>query len=250
LNSYIIDIDGTLLDGNTEINSSKLFIEYLQKTGIDFLLATNSIKPHDKQVERLKEIGIKVSQKKIYNPIDSINKYIKRNKICNVHVVGSKDEISQIKAIQNTKSPELIILLDFEKNNFSYRDLQIIVDYVNNGSSIITASKSLFYLNKNKKQIDTGSFVNLIQSITGVSIPVLGKPSKEYFYNAQSILNSPINSTIVIGDDWKTDIIGANEVGFGSILIRSGKYMLGDEKKGNPDHIINNLLDIGMSPID
>ncbi|MBI9108885.1 MAG: hypothetical protein JEZ04_19235 [Spirochaetales bacterium] len=172
MKSYIIDIDGTILDGSSELNNSKQFMQFLQNTGSDFLLATNSIKSHDLQVQRLRAIGITVSTEIIYTPIDSINKYLERNKINNVYVVGNESEISQIHATHSSNMPELIILLDFEKNNFSYNNLQTVIDHIAEGAKIITASRSTYYLKYKKKQIDTGAFVCLIESVTGLSIPV------------------------------------------------------------------------------
>lgn len=242
MKDYIIDIDGTVLLGVTELNNSKIFIEYLQEAGSNYLLATNSIKSHAKQVERLGRVGINVFHKQIYTPIDSINRYIKDHKIRNVLVVGSDQEIFQIEAQHSVTNPELIILLDFEKGNISYYEIQAIIDKVENGVKIITASRSPFYLNNGKKQIDTGAFVHLIESVTGNTILVFGKPSTDYFLNAMKILGSEKDNTVVIGDDWRTDILGAKEVGFGSILVKSGKYMKGDEIKSNPDLFIDDLM--------
>ena len=40
----------------------------------------------------------------------------------------------------------------------------------------------------------------------------------------------------------KTDILGAKKIGLNSILMRSGKYIKGDEEKGKPDSVIDNFL--------
>ena len=77
MKQYIIDIDGTVLSGNEEINDSSQFIHNLQKKGINFLLATNSIKSHQLQVSRLSKVGINVMDEQIYSPIDSINVFLK-----------------------------------------------------------------------------------------------------------------------------------------------------------------------------
>ncbi|QEN04757.1 hypothetical protein EW093_08580 [Thiospirochaeta perfilievii] len=193
-------------------------------------------------VQRFNEIGLSISPEKIYSPIDSINQYIIKNNISNVMVVGSDDEICQIQANHTLVNPELIILLDFEKNNFGYNDLQVIINNLNNENRIISASGSPYYLKNGRKIIDTGAFVSLLESITDQKIEILGKPSSQYFQNAQRIFNENLKSITVIGDDWKTDIMGAKNVGYNSILMRSGKYKLGDEKLCNPDSVIDNFL--------
>jgi len=244
MKNYIIDIDGTILNGTTELNNACQFIQYLQDSATPFLLATNSIKSHDLQLKRLAQIGISIPTDTIYSPVDAINKYLTENHIHSAFIAGTADESSQIKTHQTSNSPEIVILLDFEKCNSSYNDIQKIVDYVEGGSKIITASRSSYYLKENKKQIDTGAFVSLIEAVIGLPIPVLGKPSRDYFLNAQSLMGTKSDDTVVIGDDWKTDIQGANEVGFNSVLIQSGKYRRGDEIMGKPNTVIKNLMDL------
>jgi len=208
-------------------------------------LATNSIKSPKEQIKRLNKIGLTINISQIYSPINSINIYIDKNRFNSIMVIGSSDEANQIKGNITNSNPDLIILLDFEKSNITYSKLQTILDYVENGSHIVTASRSSFYLKNGKKQIDTGAYVALIESITNKTIPVLGKPSKEYFENAMSLLCGNHHEIVtVIGDDWQTDIIGAKSVGFNSILVKSGKYIDGDEKKSNPDLLIDNLFQI------
>jgi len=244
LDSFIVDLDGTVLNGTEELNYATKFLHHLENTGTKYLLATNSIQSHQVQVQRLKNIGFPIIPEKIYSPIDSINEWIRQKSISNVLIIGSHDEIYQINANHTYQEPELILLLDFEKNNTTYNDLQMILNKVEKGCPIIAASRSPYYLKEGRKQIDTGAFVHLIESITDQRIEVFGKPSSHYFLNAQSILESEPHSITVIGDDWATDIVGAKEVGFGSILIKSGKYREGDEGRGQPDLLIDNFLAI------
>lgn len=238
---YILDIDGTVLNGAEEINNSLSFLQSLESLGSPYLLASNSIKSREMQVARFQNLGFSVSPDHFYSPIDSINKHLLDEKISNVLIMGGKEEIDQIQANHTFESPELIILLDFEKNNGSYNDLQIVIDRVQEGCPIITASASPYYLKNGKKQIDTGAFVHLIESVMDLRIPVFGKPSSHYFLNAKSLLGNS-NDITVIGDDWSTDILGAKKAGLGSILIKSGKYCEGDAQKGNPDSVIDDLL--------
>lgn len=242
MDNFIIDIDGTLLNGAREINSATRFLNYLEHKEINYLLATNSIKSHKVQAQRFYDIGLSIDLEKIYTPIDSINQWITKKNISNVMVIGSDDEISQIHGSHTLENPELIILLDFEKNNVTYNDLQVIINNLNKGCSIISASGSPYYLKNGSKIIDTGAFVSLIESITDQSIEILGKPSSQYFLNGRFALGDNINPVTVIGDDWKTDIMGAKNVGYRSILIRSGKYKPGDEKLCSPDSLIDDLL--------
>ena len=145
MEKVIIDIDGTLISGDREINNSPSFIRHLKSTNTEFLLSTNSIKSHLFQKTRLSNIGIEVSEKQIFTPIDSINQFIIQYGFKEILTIGTEEEINQISANQNETNPELVILLDFEKSDYSCSQLQQLIDLIENGCQIISASKSSFY---------------------------------------------------------------------------------------------------------
>jgi len=77
-----------------------------------------------------------------------------------------------------------------------------------------------------------GGFVACLQEASGISdsdIPVMGKPSREFFLAAipEGILSA---ETAMVGDDVLQDVIGAQQAGLGlGILVKTGKYQAGDE---------------------
>lgn len=238
----LIDIDGTVILEDKGINSSKEFFQELKNRNIEYLLATNSIKSSKVQKKRLQKAGISVNENRILNPIMAINQYILEKGINRVYTAGSHDEIIQVRAEQDEVHPQLIILCDFEKENFSYDDLQKIFDLLQKGCPIVAISYSPFYFNYGKKVLDTGAFVRIFESAVGIRIPVFGKPSEKFFNMACSILEG--DEIWMIGDDPATDIIGAEKAGLKTVLIRSGKYQEKDEYSSKPDIVIDNLMDL------
>ncbi len=244
MHKFILDIDGTLMNGNSAFPQSVQLIKYLQTNNIEFILATNSIKSPTVQVERLGAVGIEVSIDQIYNPIESINVFIQSNSISNALIVGSIKEIEQVLAKYNAQDPEIIILLDCEKNDIRYSELQRIISLIESDCPIITASRSPYYLIEKQKRIDTGAFVSLIESIVPLEIPVYGKPSLNYYLNARKKFKIDTGPIWSVGDDWQTDINGGESAGYSTVLVKTGKYQEGDEIKSTPDIILENLGDL------
>ena len=244
---YLIDLDGTLLAGSHAINSSPLFIGDLQKNNGDFLIMTNSVKPPRLQSERLASAGMDIPPHRIINPLSAINGYLKKENITKVFTIGSVLEKEQIRAEWTDRNPEFMVLADFERDNMAYDSLQKALTFLLDGVPAVSASGSLFYLKEGKRFLDTGSFASLLERASETDIPVMGKPSRGYFKIAWSLLNSG-NETDgeirVIGDDWSTDIRGAEEAGLKGILIQSGKYRKGDEKKCAPSRMIRDLTEL------
>lgn len=245
--NIILDIDGTIIENNAPINNSIEFLKDLQKNSIEYLLATNSIRSHKSQLERLKNLGFDVTLSSFYSPIDSINVYLRMKKINRAFIIGSNEEIEQISCEYSESDPQIIILLDFTKKDISHKIIQKIIDITLSGIPVITATASTSYPSKGKILIDTGAYVKLIESITNTKIQTLGKPSLSYFKNALECFSSD-GETWIFGDDIETDITGGIEAGLKTALVKTGKYKAGCESIVRPHLIVNDLNDFFINP--
>ncbi len=242
--NYIIDLDGTLLNHTTANIDSIEFIREIQKRNEDFRIMSNSIKSPDVVRNRLRDAGMLVEREQIFNPIAVLNAFIKRENIADVYIVGTKVEIEQVSAKQEYEHPSLIALLDFEKNNCAYKDLQHIFELIQKGVRVVSASGSPYYAKEKKRYLDTGSFVNLFEAAADIKIPILGKPSKEYFSAVINSFQSQEDDILIIGDDWNTDMRGAENALCRGVLVKSGKYYPGDEKKCKPFMVVSKLMEL------
>ncbi|MBB6481264.1 HAD-IIA family hydrolase [Spirochaeta isovalerica] len=244
MKKLLIDLDGTILEGPAPINDAREFFEKAEKLEIDFLIMTNSVKSPLLIKKRLSDAGLAVPMPSIINPIIAINSYLRRKGFGTAYIVGSGQEMEQVCIPHNEEYPEIVLLLDFEKENLSYSDLQNIFLFQQKGVPLITASASPYYLSGERKQLDTGAFVSLFETAGNTKIEVFGKPSLSYYTEALEILDAPPEDVIVIGDDWKTDIQGAENSGCHAFLARSGKYQPGDESHVPGIGVIDSLMEV------
>ena len=241
---YLIDLDGTIINGKNGNRDSVQFINELQRKNAQFVIMTNSIKSPQVILKQLEEIGISLPLNCILNPISTINSFLKIKHLKKPYIVGNISEIEQVILKHENTDPEIIILLDCERNNTSYDDLQNLFSFIQNGIPVISASDSTFYIKNSKKYLDTGAFVKLLESAGDIKIEIFGKPSVAFFNAGISLLEANPKDITVIGDDWSTDIIGATNCGCNSILIKSGKYSPGDENKCKPIRTVKKLMEI------
>ena len=91
-----------------------------------------------------------------------------------------------------------------------------------------------------------GPFVAALEFASGRSARVVGKPSGEFFRLALSHLDLVPHQVAMVGDDWESDIAGAQRVGLRTILVRTGKYRAGDCEKLEtpPDGVADSLADL------
>jgi HAD superfamily hydrolase (TIGR01450 family) len=240
----LIDLDGTILNSSGPINKSREFFKSIESEDIDFLIMTNSVKSPMDIKKRLSEAGIEIPLLSIINPIIAINSYLRIKNISRVFVVGSEQESIQVRAEHDRFDPEIVLFLDFEKENYSFSDLQVIFSLLQKGIPAISASGSPYYISGEQRILDTGAFVKLFESAHGGRIDIFGKPSEHYYKEAMNILDCYSEEILVIGDDWRTDAQGAIKAGFDAVLVKTGKYENGDEAKLSGIKVIDSLLDI------
>ena len=241
---YIIDIDGTLMDGQTPLQGSVELIGALRERRVPFLLMTNSIRSVSMQSERLRSAGMDVPDDRIINPIIAMNRFMRSQGIHRVRIVGTEAEIAQVEAVPVNEEPEMTILLDLERGDPAISLLQTILEDLEAGVPVVTASRSTYYLKEGRKTIDTGAYVHMLEQISGMTIKNFGKPSQEFFTMAGDLLGAAPDHVCVIGDDWSTDIMGAGGWGARSILVRTGKYRCADESRVRPTIVIDRLSHI------
>ena len=64
---YLIDLDGTIYNGEKEKKYAKEFIEYLNNNKIDYLFLTNNSTKEPKDVvKKLYDLGIQTSEEHVY----------------------------------------------------------------------------------------------------------------------------------------------------------------------------------------
>ena len=140
--------------------------------------------------------------------------------------------------------PEYIIFCDFENIVLDYELLNKLFQYINNGAKIITTSYSDYYISNNEYKMDTGIFVKMYEILTNKNAIIIGKPSQIIYSITLKRMGIEASNVISIGDDGLTDIIGGNEIGMETVMVKTGKYKNGDEEKYKPKKVINNIMEI------
>jgi len=141
------------------------FVQTLQESSMEFLIMTNSIKSPNLIRNRLNKVGIDVDLDQIINPIIAMNLYTEKNGYKTAYAIGSQTELDQLSIELDHVNPEIVMLLDFEKNNIGYSELQKVFDWIDQGVPVVTASRSHYYLKSGKKTLDTGAFVALLEKL-------------------------------------------------------------------------------------
>ncbi|KAH7951674.1 hypothetical protein HPB52_011201 [Rhipicephalus sanguineus] len=99
------------------------------------------------------------------------------------------------------------------------------------GALLVAIHKARYYRTNDGLALGPGPFVRALEFATDKTAEIVGKPDKTFFLTALRQLHARPEDTVMIGDDVRDDIDGAQQVGIRGILVQTGKYMVGDEIK-------------------
>jgi HAD superfamily hydrolase (TIGR01458 family) len=91
-------------------------------------------------------------------------------------------------------------------------------------------------------RLDCAPFVVALQHATGIEPVVLGKPATPFFEAALATLGVPAGETLMIGDDIRGDVGGAQQADIRGLLVRTGKFRPDDlEGDIRPDTVLDSV---------
>ena len=238
--AFLIDLWGVMHNGIRLKPSAMNVIEKLEEKGKRIVFLSNAPRPSKKVVEFLKKL--KMDEKFLKNVLTSgevATKSFKKNKFGKkfYHLGPQRDDslFFDMKKNQTTlEKCDFILctgLFDEEEDNLKYyKDL--LKDFTK--KKLICTNPDLIVHRGGEEEYCAGKIAEIFQDLGGEVI-YFGKPYKEVYL---SCLDTK-QKTLVIGDNLKTDIKGANNMKLDCIFITDGVH----KSKINNYEFIRKLLD-------
>ena len=223
--TYIIDLWGVMHDGISLNSKAVEVVEKLSENSKKVVFLSNAPRPSLKVIEFLKKM--KLNEKflsKVITSGEAAMKAINQNKFGKkfYHLGPTRDQSLFEKVLSNKTSLEkcdYIIctgLFDKQENDLNYyKDL--LKEYTS--KKLICTNPDLIVHRGNVEELCAGSIAKTFEKIGGKVI-YYGKPYKEIY----ELCFNQGDKVLAIGDNLRTDIKGANNVGIDSLFIYSGVH--------------------------
>ncbi|MCW8829688.1 MAG: TIGR01458 family HAD-type hydrolase [Gammaproteobacteria bacterium] len=230
MRGILFDMDGVLYEGDTAIPGAAEVIVWCREQNIPFLFLSNTTsRPRRALVEKLAGMGIDIELNNILTPPVAAVNWLKRHRSgpAALFVPESTREefaaISEARAGEETVSAVVLGDLgeqwDFVTYNRAFRLLM-----QNPDARLIALGLTRYWQAADGLRLDVGPFVKGLEYATGVESLVMGKPAPPFFQTALDMLGLEAGETLMLGDDIRGDIDGAQRAGINGVLVRSGKF--------------------------
>ncbi|MEP9404824.1 TIGR01457 family HAD-type hydrolase [Peribacillus frigoritolerans] len=243
---YLIDLDGTMYRGTEQIAEAAGFINDLRKRDIPYLFVTNNSSRTPAQVaDKLRSIGISTEDDQVFTTSMATANYIaEQKKGATVYVVGEEGIIEALKEkgmkLVEEHPDYLVMGID---RGVNYEKLSKACLAVRNGAVFISTNGDIAIPTEQGLLPGNGSLTSVVSVSTQVQPIFIGKPESVIVQQALRVLGVPKEETIMVGDNYDTDILAGINAGIDTLLVHTGvttKERL-KQYKEQPTHVVDTL---------
>ena len=232
LRAILIDLSGTLHVGKEPVHNACHALERLRSSGIRIKFVTNTTKDcKSSLVKQLRSMGFSIDAEELHTSLNAASRYLHNNSLRPMLLVDD-NALPDFEGIIQTDPNAVVIGLAPDK--FDYRQMNQAFRLIKGGAPLIAVHKGRYQAVKDGLDLGPGPFVAALEYATGANAHVCGKPNPYFFQSAVDSIfpnESDINpsSILMVGDDIKDDVNGAQASGYLGCLVKTGKYLEGDE---------------------
>lgn len=222
---YLIDLDGTMYKGKSEIPEAKVFIQELRYRNIPHIFVTNnSSRTPEVTVEKLKQFGIEAEVEQVMTASLATAIHVhEENPDATAYVIG---EVGLTHALEE-KGVEVVngeadyVVMGIDREN-TYRKLRDACLYVQKGARFVATNPDIKVPTEKGLVPGNGAYVNLVENVTGIKPEVVGKPSGLMLQIALEYLGIRAEEAIMVGDNYHTDIMAGINAGMDTLHVQTG----------------------------
>ena len=251
----LIDLDGVVYRGDEPMAGAAEALAALEALGLPRLFVTNTTsRPREAIVRKLAGFGIAATVEDILSPANAAAVWLEAHGCrrllalmpeATAETLAGFELVSLAEADRGAAVDAVVIgdlgrAWTFDALNGAFRCL-----IQKPAPALIALGMTRYWRAPEGLRLDTGPFVAALEHASGVEPVVLGKPAAAFYAAALERLGTPAATTVMIGDDIRTDIAGAQAAGLKAILVRTGKFRPADlELRIVPDLVIDSIADL------
>lgn len=250
IEALILDIDGTLLRGETPLPGFHTLFAFLRAGRIPFVVASNNTtkSPRDYQ-HKLAALGAEVELPSILTAAVATVDYLRRTLPDNasLYVIGEASLRGALQAAgfrlrPDARQPVAAVVVGGD-STLTYDKLKDAALLLQGGAPLVGTNPDLLCPAEEGLVPEAGTTLAALQAATGAVPTIIGKPQRHLFDLAVERLDRPPERTAVVGDRLETDILGGQQAGLRTILTTTGvdNEATVREKGIYPDRVVAGL---------
>jgi 4-nitrophenyl phosphatase len=225
-NGYLIDLDGTMYRGTERINEAVQFVNKLHEKQIPYLFVTNNSSRTPEQVaEKLRAFDIPAEARHVYTTSLATAGYIydlqQNGKIFVIGEEGLRVALEE-KGFQFTSDEDADFVVAGIDRDINYEKYAVACLAIRNGAKFIATNGDFAMPTERGLLPGNGALTSVISVSTQTKPIFIGKPESIIMEQALKVIGTSKAETIMVGDNYETDILAGINAGIDTLLVHTG----------------------------
>lgn len=249
LECWLTDKDGVLVHGERAIPGARELIDHWNSMDQRYLVLTNdSIHTPRDLTARLHRAGLDVPEEKIWTSAMATAAFLSnQHGDKTAYVLGEAGLTTALHEAGFTltdHTPEFVVL--GETRALSFEQATRAIRLILGGARFISTNPDVAGPGTDGIVPATGAFAAMITAATDRQPYTVGKPNPMMFRSALNQINAHSETTGMIGDTMRTDIVAGMEAGLLTYLVLTGSTRRDDVERFpyRPHHVVESVADL------
>jgi len=236
LKTILLDMDGVIWRCYEPVIDIQDLFGRIQEIGCQpYCVTNNSTSTVDGYLDKLKNFGVELSPEQIITSSEATASYLQDHlsEGDSIYVIGEdglKETLTRHGfSISDQEEPDqpsaVVVGLDFD---ISYKKIYLAANFILEGAIFIGTNPDKTFPMPGGIGPGAGSIISPVETASGTSPIVIGKPERYMYQLALSRSGSTPEETLMLGDRLDTDIQGAQRLGIRTGLVLTGISTLQD----------------------
>lgn len=248
----LLDLDGVLYVGDAAVPGAAEAVATLRRDGVPHCFVTNTTsRPRRAVVEKLVGLGLEVAEEDVLTPVVVAVQWLRAHGTTGPALFlpeATAAELADLEPLPDTAEEgagavvvgDLGERWDFRTLNRAFRLLM-----ADPGAPLVALGTTRYWRAEDGLRLDAGAFVRALEYASGREAVVLGKPNPAFYRTAVEALGLSPGEVVMVGDDVRGDVEGAQRAGLGGVLVRTGKFTPADlDGSVRPDAVLDSVADL------
>lgn len=252
IQGILFDLDGVIYDADEPIPRAAETLAWVREREIPHLFVTNTTsRPRAALARKLEGFGIEAGEADIWTPAAAASAWLQERGGAPVALFvpeATQEEFRNLElSAEGAESGAAAVVIgdlgerwDFRALNRAFRLLHSNPDAV-----LIALGMTRYWKGPDGISLDVAPFVVALEHAADRKAVVLGKPAKPFFEAAAAKLGLAPADILMIGDDIRGDVGGAQLAGLRGALVRTGKFRVADLAGDvRPDAVLDSVAEL------
>lgn len=219
----VFDLDGTLFRGDEVVEGAPQALARFRSQGILIrFLTNNSGYSAEVLAEKLNRLGFQASPQEVMGTGPFALQACQQRNYRSVFVIGENGLHSLFSGYETEGDDADAVVVGVDRR-FTYAKCDRAMQLIRRGAHFLATNRDATYpIEGGRVQPGAGAMVAAVESASGVSPEVLGKPEPQMILQILADANVDPQNALVVGDRVETDILAGQRAGCKVALVLTG----------------------------